>query len=548
MLREGAPLVINDPHDARLVARSTRLSPDAAGALVCVPIKYEEQLLGALEILNWQDGGEFSEDDCGLAAEIARQAGSALRNAQRHEAERKVKELNALLRTSREITSTLDLDRMLAVVVNQVATIIPFDRCAIALVNKGRYQINAIAGEATVNRKDAQVKAWNEVINWLGQTGAEHYISEEHGEINADHAQTREKLRAHFDASGMRSLYALPLADEEGQLGVLVLESKTPQFLTDSHLEVLKIFAGQATVALRNAQLYRQLPLISALEPLAARRRAFFALPRAKRSLISAALIAALLFLTLCPWQLKIAGNAYVLPTRTATINAEVDGLVERINYREGDTVQAGAVIATLRSDDHRLNLNQAQARYDLIARELLRVQAVSGAAAAQIEQVKLDQARHEIALYRERVEQTQIRAPFDGVIVTPHLEEQRGRYLRRGEALCETADIDPVVIETAVPEDEIVLVQPGQEVWLKANAFPTRRFTGRVTRLSPQALIENNTRVFIVRAEIENPDHALRTGMVGRAKILTGARSVGYVLLRTPLRWAQKKLWAWLP
>src|SRR5205085_4255022 len=135
-------------------------------------------------------------------------------------------------------------------------------------------------------------------------------------------------------------------------------------------------------------------------------------------------------------------------------------------------TVQAGVVIATLRGDDHRLNLNQAQARYDLIARELLRVQAVSGAAAAQIEQVKLDQARHEIVLYRERVEQTQIRAPYDGVIVTPHLEEQRGRYLRRGDALCETADIDPVVIETAVPEDEIGLVQPGQEVWLKANAF----------------------------------------------------------------------------
>jgi len=68
------------------------------------------------------------------------------------------------------------------------------------------------------------------------------------------------------------------------------------------------------------------------------------------------------------------------------------------------------------------------------------------------------------------------------------------------------------------------------------------------VTQISPQATTEQGVRVFIVRAEVENPDKILRTGMVGRVKILTGPRSVGYVLVREPLRWLQKTIWTWLP
>jgi len=548
MLRDDAPLVINSPDDPRLARRLTFLDNRSVNALICAPIKHDGQWLGALEIINKRDGSKFNEADAHLLSEVATQAANSIRNAQRHEAERKVKELHALLRTSREITSSLDLDRMLAVVVNQTATIIPFDRCAIALLTKGRYTIDAIAGETEVNWKDPKVKEWNEVIGWAGESGAEIYVSEEKGEINSDRAETREKFRAHFQESGMSSFYSLPLADEEGQLGVLALESKTSRFLNDAHLELLKIFAGQATVAIRNAQLYRQVPLIGALEPLAEKKRAFLAMPKAKRTTLVALGAAALLFLVFFPLQLKVGGNAYVLPTRAAPVSAEVDGIIEEINYREGDLVPAGAVVATLRSDEYLLNLNEARARYDMTARELTRVQATSGAAAAQIERVKLDQTNREISLYQTKLDQTQVRAPFAGVIVTPKLEEKRGRFIHKGEALCETADVNPVVIETAVSEEDIGLVQPGQEIWLKANTFPERKFIGHVTRISPQASVEQDSHVFIVRAQIANPDNDLRTGMVGRAKILTGSRGVGYVLFREPLRWFQKKLWSWIP
>ncbi len=548
MLRDNAPLMINDPKDPRLAWRFAHLDNGSINSLICTPVKYGQTWLGALEIINKRDGGKFAESDTDLLVEIAAQAANSIRNAQRHQAERKVKELHALLNTSREIISSLDLDHVLQVVVNQVATLIPFDRCAIALLAKGRYEINAIAGETKVNLKDASVKEWNEIISWAGNAGTELYVSEQNGEIDSERTETREKFRAHFAASGMKGFYTLPLTDEEGALGVLATESKTPRFLNASHLELLKIFSGQATVAIRNAQLYRAVPLIGALEPIAARKRAFLAMPKAKRVVMASGVIVALLFFIFFPWNLKVGGNAYVLPTRTATVNAEIDGVIEKVNFREGDAIPSGAVVASLRSDEYLLNLNDARARSEILARQLTEAQAASGAAAAQIERVKLEQTQREIAFNQVKLEQTQIRAPIGGVIITPKIEERRGQFIRRGEVFCETADINPVIIEAAVPEDDIGLVTLNQEVWLKANAFPSQKFVGRVTQVSPQATTEQGARVFIVRAEIENTGQQLRTGMVGRVKILTVSRSVGYVLLRGPLRWLRKTIWTWMP
>ena len=547
VLRGNEPLILSDDKDPRIVARLKDLDGAGIASLICAPVKHDGQWMGALEIIRHSDSA-FSEDDAFLLAEIAGQAARSLRNAQRHEAESKVKELQSLLRISKEITSTLDLDRILTVVVNQLATLIPLDRCAIALNNRGRFQIAAIAGESEVRQKDPKVKALAEMMDWAGQAGTEMYLSEVDGHINSDRTETREKLRAHFAENGTRSFFSTPLSDEEGALGVLVLESKVPNFLTASHLEVLKIFVGQATVALRNAQLYRAVPLIGALSPLVTKKKQFLALGRTKRVAIIAAAILIPAILIFFPWNLKVGGSAYVMPTRSAKVNAEVEGIIAETRVREGDFVRRGDVVATLRGDEYLLNLNDARARYDIISKEILRAQAVAGAAMAQMERVKLDQTEREIKVYESRLGQTQIRAPIDGVVVTPRTEEKVGRFIQRGEAFCETADVDPIVVELLVPEDDIGLVSIGQDVWLKANAFPSEKFIGRVSHISAEARDEQGSRMFVVRADVSNPARSLRTGMVGRAKVLTGNRSVGYVLFRSPIRWLRTKVWQWMP
>jgi hypothetical protein len=129
-LRDNAALVINNPADRRLTLRVGQIDNAEINSLICTPVKYRNQWLGALEVLNKRDGSKFGNQMSSFSGD-SYSSGKLMRNAQRHEAERKVKSCKPCKR-QREIISSLDLNRVLAVVVNQVATIIPFDRCAIA--------------------------------------------------------------------------------------------------------------------------------------------------------------------------------------------------------------------------------------------------------------------------------------------------------------------------------------------------------------------------------------------------------------------------------
>ena len=109
----------------------------------------------------------------------------------------------------------------------------------------------------------------------------------QHGdEIDADREETRAKFKQYFTETGMRAFYAIPLNDDSGRVGILGLESSDPDFLTSVHIELLQVLAGQATVALRNAQMYKEVPFISVLEPVLERKRRFMAMEKTRRTLI----------------------------------------------------------------------------------------------------------------------------------------------------------------------------------------------------------------------------------------------------------------------
>ena len=95
----------------------------------------------------------------------------------------------------------------------------------------------------------------------------------------------------------------IPLEDDEGVVGILVLESARAEFATPRQQELATILAHQATVALRNAQLYNQVPLADALGALQARKQALLAMPHRRRMLIAGAVLIAVGSLLASPVQ-----------------------------------------------------------------------------------------------------------------------------------------------------------------------------------------------------------------------------------------------------
>ena len=519
-------------------------------SVLAIPLTEDKKPVGALVLVNKRGRQPmFSAEDEELLMDLARGAVRALRNARQYEAEKKVEELDALLAVSREITATLDLDKVMQKIVNAAHAIVAYDQCAIAILDRGKVKLGAISGMATIDRKNARVQATEELLEWVFISGSDVAVAQDaDGRIETDRPETEEKFRAFFSQSGFRSFHGLLLADEEGKLGVLAFFRKTPIIFGADQGDLLSILVNQATVAVRNAQLYRQVPVPGFLKPLAERRRKFLELPSRRRLFWAIGAAAVLILLFAVPWRLRVGGPARVLPGRRAAVTAGVDGTVTSVLRHEGDTVKAGDVIATLDPESYRASLEDARAAYRIADSEVTRFREAGDSPNMFEAASRRDEAKAKLDLEEDRLNRTSLRAPTSGIIVTPRIEERVGQLLTRGGEFCVIADSASVVAEVAVPESDAFLVHSGQPVALKLNSYPTRTFRGTVARPGSHVRLEEKESFVIAEVQVQNAESFLKTGMQGKAKISTERVPIAVAIFRDPIRWAWNKVWPVLP
>jgi RND family efflux transporter MFP subunit len=548
VIADQVPVRRNKIPETDPVATENPLYP--VRSVLAVPLVEDEISIGALVVANKRGRHpEFSAEDEELLNDLARQAVRALRTARQHEAEKKVEELDALLAVSREITATLDLDKVMQTVVNATAALIAYDRCGIAIQEKGKLRLGAISGTAEIDRKDPEVRRMEDLLQWVYLSGTDTAVTQtEDGEITADRPETEEKFRALFQETGLRSFFGVLLKDEEGKLGVLAFESREPVVFDEGTRDLLSILVNQATVAVRNAQLYRQVPLAGFWKPLLEKKRKLGGLPVGRRRRWAIGTAVAVLALCILPWPLRIAAPARVLPGRRAAVTSLVDGVVASVLRREGDRVAAGEVIATLKDESYAADLAAARSAFSIAESEVSRAREAGDPAAVFDAASRRDEARARIALEEERLAQTRLKAPSEGIIITPRIEERVGQLLPRGAELCVVADVKTLTAEVAVPESEAGLVKAGQNATLKFHPFPGHAFRGTVERVAARVREEGSDRFVIAEVAIGNPDGLLKTGMLGNAKVRVGTRRVITAIFRKPVRYFWNKLWPLLP
>jgi GAF domain-containing protein/multidrug resistance efflux pump len=502
--------------------------------------------VGAIQVSNKLTGdGVFEERDRELLEGLASSAAAALRNAQLHTFEKRARDLALLLEISREITATLDLDRVLRSVVNLASKALSFDRGAVGLYEKGTCEIRAVAGQEKVDPKDPKLQDLIARASWAAGRGEQLYLSD-----RTDPGSDAERMfinifGADLEADGVESGLYLPLKDEEGVLGVLVFEAAKPEFATPVQLEVAAILANQTAVALRNAQLYHQVPMVDALGALAARKQAILAVPRRKLQLYAGVALALIAVSLLLRWPLRVVGNNPVFrPMALAPVRALVPGVVERILVSEGVPVTRGTPLASLRST--RLASDRAATAAAIAAAQRQAEVAASRGdpAEEQLHRIRGNALRQELGLLDEEVGLTTMRAPVSGVVLTPHLQERIGASLDEGDLLLTLGRTDSLELEFGVDQREVSRVQPGQQVRLRVDALPQRTFTGTVTSIGQLPADSGSQVHYPVRASVANADGLLRPQMAAHARVLTQPASAMSRLLRAPVRWARLFWW----
>jgi RND family efflux transporter MFP subunit len=344
----------------------------------------------------------------------------------------------------------------------------------------------------------------------------------------------------------MRGFYALPLSDDTGRVGVLGLESPDPDFLSAAHLEILQVLAGQATVALRNAQMYKEVPFISVLEPVLSRKRKFMALEKRRRTLLLVAAVTVVVFLAAFPWPLRLEGDAVVAPVHSAQLQPELEGVINKVYVREGDRVTRGQVLAELADWEARAKLAQSQAKYQATLLQMNRALSGNDGTEAGMQRVQADYWKSEVERSQELLDRTRLRSPIDGIVTTPHVENMVGRRLEFGNTFAEVVDTSRAIVDVAIDDADASLLRVGEPSSVKLNSFPTRVFRGDVMVVSPKGTLQGDARVFFARVAVANPDGAIRAGMEGRSKVRVGWYPAGYAFFRRPLLWLYSRMWTW--
>lgn len=150
--------------------------------------------------------------------------------------------------------------------------------------------------------------------------------------------------------------------------------------------------------------------------------------------------------------------------------------------------------------------------------------QALLGKAQDELAQQRVDaaraalqQARAQVALLKQQLADTIIRAPFDGVVANRFVEV--GTMVGAGTPIARIVTVDRLYFEAVLPEVLLRDIKPGMPVETRVDAFPNRVFMGRVEAISPA--VADQARNLRVRISLDNPaDLPLKTGLFARGEI----------------------------
>lgn len=217
-------------------------------------------------------------------------------------------------------------------------------------------------------------------------------------------------------------------------------------------------------------------------------------------------------------WPQEIHAVGTFAAVNGADLATEAAGIVDEIRFKNGEDVNAGEVILRLDTDIDVAELNALQAAARLAELDLERVTSLSESNSISESELdaarsRADQARANVAAQRARIAQKTVVAPFAGKlgIRTVNL----GQYVSAGSAVVSLQSLDPIFLNFMLPEQQLTDMAVGLEVQAKIDAFPSRTFMGKVTAIEPR--VDQETRNFMVQAQIDNLDGYLRPGMFAR-------------------------------
>jgi len=237
-----------------------------------------------------------------------------------------------------------------------------------------------------------------------------------------------------------------------------------------------------------------------------------------------------------------VYASGSVEPTVSLKIAPKLMGRLVELVVDERAVVKAGQVLARLDDQELQANLAQMQARLDLAEREATRSATLLAHRTGTVQDrdkamSALDEAKAGLAMAKKQQSEYTLLAPADGTII--RRDGEVGELIPANQPVFFMTTNAPLRLTAQVDEEDIPLVQVGQKVSIRADAFPGQHFEGKVEAVTPQGnATERNFRVRIALPT----DTPLRIGMTTEVNIIVGLQDDAWLLPVTAVR--DGKVW----
>ena len=216
----------------------------------------------------------------------------------------------------------------------------------------------------------------------------------------------------------------------------------------------------------------------------------------------------------------ELEESGLFLSSSEVQIVSETQGKIRSLNFQIGDMVKTGQALASVENHVVKSQFDLAKENMMKAEKDLERFQKLEGGEAAtkqQLEAVRLSwqDAQTKLAEAQKQLENTTLRAPISGTISERLVE--KGTWLTPGMHVCTITDQSRMNFQVKLTGDELRGVSVGQPVSLKTDAMPGYTFTGKVKNIGVAANLSGR---YLVKVDVPNPGHLLRSGMIGIATL----------------------------
>jgi multidrug efflux system membrane fusion protein len=220
------------------------------------------------------------------------------------------------------------------------------------------------------------------------------------------------------------------------------------------------------------------------------------------------------------PNLLKAVGD--LAAVHQVNVTSDVSGRITAILFTAGSNVKAGSPLVQLFDAPEQGDLASFKAQATVAQLSLDRAKQLASRqfgpqATVDSTQAAFDQANAGIAKTEAIISQKLVRAPFDGELGVRHVEV--GQFLTAGTQIVTLTDLSAVYANFTTTEKDSATLKVGQAVRVVVDAYPDRKFEGKITTIEPQ--INTDTRNIRIQATIDNPDRVLKPGMFATTTVV---------------------------